>query len=985
MPQLAEYQYPDNVVIDPLAFELAFPEHEDRKTGEKSRDFGLFGQFCGHLGFSDIAEMIRVMLCNPVMMPILDNNGEITEPLLWLPGNSFGHWHRGPDRHYDVMVIGKMPVEAEIKSTFNFTGPAGVLIREVAQEIGYPQINDWYVTSAVKFLPSFMKKSNLPKRYVDYCWPLLLNEIALIKPKLIVLMGADAVKALAGKEATLQLMRSSVMLMRGLEGVRKPMSNLATLEDQPPGTIMVCATIHPSAILRENGLRQGFKSDMIRIRDLHAGKSVVKLDCSDREYIYVEKYDELKVVTDRLFAENREIPLAVDCETGGADFRTGVVRSVQFSWAAKTACVVSLLKKGGWPVQDEAERVKIINELQRLFTDPRTRLIFHNGRYELKWLGHIGLNVEDNFYFDTIQADHCLNENAEHGLESLSTRLTDMGRYDWPLFNWVKANDATATLKDRGYLDIPDDILLPYSACDTDCTFRCYEVLRDMLALPQHVQLKCLFENVIMPCNYPIHEIERTGALVDRDRLVEMTHRFHERKEMLVNKIRDIVGVSDFNPRSNPQKIELLFDNLKLMPYKTTGKPSRMWNDLKPEEIHRYTPAVDLETLESIQAGPHENIVQLLHDFAVVDQVCKQFLTLEGGVAGGLIDYISSDGRIHTSLSQTSETGRHKSSKPNLQNLPKSQEAELKRILGADLPSIRSAFTVPPGHVIIEADYKSAEIYTLGYLSGCEQLVKDADSDLHARGAVNYFGAPKWKGFDEGKKPPGDWKKEHSSIRVAAKTINFGIAYQRGAKAVARAIAAETDGKIALSPEEAQRFIDGFYETYPEVRAYVDYCKNCVVEPGYVSNAYGRRRRFMAKPDEERGQLAAWEREAVNMPIQGTVADALNVALANMYQWRKLFSGRCDYRIVLAVHDATLIQVLAEQAHIVYDEVLPTCMTRMTIIPSWEPWPHTHKRSKPFVLDIDREVCIRWGMSASTEELIAAGVRPEHAKRMAEH
>jgi uracil-DNA glycosylase family 4 len=885
------------------------------------------------------------------------------------------------------MVIGKMPVDAEIKSTFNLTGPAGALIREVAQEIGYPQINDWYVTNAIRFTPSFMRKSDLPKKYVNYCWPLLLHEIALIKPKMIVLMGADAVKALAGKTATLQMMRSSVMLMRGLEGVREPMSNLATIEEQPPGTIMVCATIHPAAVLRENGMRQGFKADMIRIRDLHAGKGIAKLDYSDRNYVYVEKYQDLKEVTDKLLAENKDLPLAVDCETGGADFRTGVVRSIQFSWAAKTACVVSLLKRGGWPIQDEAERVKIINELHRLFTDPRAKLIFHNGRYELKWLGHIGLNVEDNFYFDTMLADHCLNENAEHGLESLSTRFTDMGRYDWPLFDWIKSNDATSTLKERGYLDIPDDILLPYSACDTDCTFRCYEVLHAMLERPQNIQPKKLFETVIMPCNYPLHEIERTGTLVDRGRLVEMTHRFHERKEKLVEMIGLTVGIDHFNPRSNPQKIDLLFNNLGLKPYKTTGKPSRMWNDLKPEEIHRYTPAVDLETLEALTTDDKHKraVIQLLHDFAVVDQVCKQFLTLEGDVVGGLVDYISSDGRIHTSLSQTSETGREKSSNPNLQNLPKSQESELKRILGADLPSIRSAFVAPPGHVIVEADYKSAEIFTLGYLSGCEQLVKDAYSDLHARGAVNYFGAPKWKGFDEGKKPPGDWKKEHSSIRVAAKTINFGIAYQRGAKAVARAITAETDGKIAPSPDDAQRFIDGFYDTYPEVRAYVDYCKNCVVEPGYVSNAYGRRRRFMAKPDEERGQLAAWEREAVNMPIQGTVADALNVALANMYQWRKLFSGRCDYRIVLAVHDATLIEVSGEQAHIVYDEVLPTCMTRMTIVPSWEPWPHTHKRSEPFVLDIDREVCIRWGMPASADELIAAGVRPEHAKRMVEH
>lgn len=978
MQQLYEYQLPANFELDPDALAMAPVAGSE---GEPS----IFDRCCAQLGYPSAEILAKVMLLEPTFMSVLDPKGKLTPPVLWLPGHTYGNEERGPIRHYDIMAVGKLPGHEEIEKQLNFVGPSGRLLREIANSLGYYQLNNWYFTNIVRFIPPGINKNALPNIYVETCFPLLLQEIALVKPRILVLMGADAVKAVAGKHTTLSNMRSSVFVLPGPRGIRQPMENYAMLAEKPSDSILVCATIHPAAVLRENGLMDGLVADLTRIRDLHIGNDPTATDFTSRDYFYVRTPEELRVVVDSVFTQTGPLPLAVDCETGGRDFRTGLVRSIQFSWAPRTSCVVILTGENGEQAQSSSDRAAMLDELRRLFTDPRARLIFHNGRFEAKWLGHLGLEMMDRFYFDTMLADHCLNANAEHGLEALSVRYTNMGRYDWELADWVKSHGGEAMVKVRGYLDVPENILLPYAACDTDCTWRCYRVLDDMLNRPENKQLKDLFFNVIMPCNAPLHEMERLGVLVDRDRLIELTHRFHERKERLIGHIRMRVGDDEFNPRSTLQKSKLLFENLGLFPYKTTGKPSRMWADLTPTEQTDLTPAVDLETLEAIQLSDKTGIVNLLHDFAVVDQVCKQFLTYEDGVEGGLIDFISSDGRIHTSFSQTSETGREKSSNPNAQNLPKAQEEELRRILGDDLPSIRSAFVAPDGSVIIEADYKSAEIFTLGYLSNCPKLIKDANSDLHARGAVNYFGADKWPGFEEGRKPPGEWKMQYGAMRVAAKTINFGIAYQRGAKAVARAIIAETSGKLCPSTEEAQAFIDGFYNTYPEVRDYVDYCKTSVVQPGYVSNAYGRRRRFMAQSSDERGQLAAFEREAVNMPIQGTVADTLNAAISNMYRWRSMYAGRCNYRIILVVHDAVLIEVPGEQAHIVYNEVLPQCMTSMAIIPAWCPWPHEKEKSVPFTLDIDREVYIRWGVKPTVDELVARGVRAEDVELMTKH
>lgn len=275
------------------------------------------------------------------------------------------------------------------------------------------------------------------------------------------------------------------------------------------------------------------------------------------------------------------------------------------------------------------------------------------------------------------------------------------------------------------------------------------------------------------------------------------------------------------------------------------------------------------------------------------------------------------------------------------------------------LPRIRSCFVAPDGHVIIEADYKSAEVFTMGYLSNEDKLISDARTDLHARGAVNYFGCPKWNGFDASALPSKEWLKEYKAPRVGAKTVNFGIPYQRGAKAIARQIVRETKGAIQCTQQLAQGYIDGFYATYGGMRSYVDMCKECVVLPPHrLFNPYGRTRRF--QPSRDKSIVAAMQREAVNFPIQSTVADTLNVAMTNMTLWRQQWPARAKYKILLAVHDAILLEVPGEYVGVVVEEVIPMCMTKCAVVPSWRPtenWTPT----KTFNLETDVEIYTRWG------------------------
>jgi DNA polymerase I-like protein with 3'-5' exonuclease and polymerase domains len=327
------------------------------------------------------------------------------------------------------------------------------------------------------------------------------------------------------------------------------------------------------------------------------------------------------------------------------------------------------------------------------------------------------------------------------------------------------------------------------------------------------------------------------------------------------------------------------------------------------------------------------------------------------------------------------ETGRQKSSDPNMQNLPKRQNDELDRIMGPDIPHIRSCFVAADGCVLIEADYKSAELYTLGWLSNCPALLKDCASDLHARGAVTRMGAPKWDGFDDHRKPPDEWKEKYGHLRVASKTISFGIPYQRGAKAIAREIVKSTHGEIMCDLIMAQQMVDGFYEQYPEVARYVEMCKESVLM-GSLFNPYGRTRRFAVSESLDQGTIAAMQREAVNFPIQSTVADTLNQAMYNLWYFRRLYPGLAEYRIILAVHDALILEVPVHSVRTVVEKALPLSMNYGATVPSWKPR-GDYVATQPFNLDIDIEVMTRWGEKADKQELVTMGLDPAIVERYA--
>ena len=928
-------------------------------------------------GFHTDIDALKYLLFVSQVLPVKDGKEGDIAHLPWIPG---GRWWetpaRGPIRHHRVMVISKMPSLEDMHRITNLTSNYGKFLRDVCQEVGI-DFSDWYVTNVVKFLPPDGGKA-LKREHLKECAWLLAHEIALVRPQFLLLLGADAVKAVCGRSARMTQMRSHYYAFTDASELGNPPKAL----DEADAFcieygIKIMTTIHPHAVLKENGLKEGFVRDMKLFGDWLYNRPLAGVDYSKCDYRYCRQRDELAKAVDEVI-EGGYSDVAIDCEWVGKDTYTGVLRSVQFCWKEGSAAVAVMSDSNGY--SDASDYRNKFKELERLFNHPKIQFIGHNLRADARWLEDRGLPVMDKFSFDTMLADHILNENAEHGLDACTVRYTDMGRYDVPLYRFLEQNKMTHKhVKANGFKGIPDEILLPYAACDADATFRVAKELKERLRKDPALQ-EC-FERTVMPTNYPIHEIEMTGFLIDTDRMEHLTVLYNEKKEELLHGVRKRLNRVEFTPRSPLQMQKLLFGTAAdggfgLEPYKTTGKPSRMWTDLKEYEKKRHSPSTDAETLEAL--ADHHPVVSMLHDFKVIDQVTKSFLkegeedeeTQEVTYSGGLMSNLV-DGRIRTSISQMSETGRWKSSRPNCQNLPKKQDKELERIMGGDIDTVRSCFIASPGCVLVEADYKSAEIFTLGYLANCEKLIKDAASDLHARGAVSRFGAEEWSGYRAGAPPPPEWLKKYKALRVASKTVTFGIPYQRGAAAIARQIIKDTKGAVPCDVDRAKAMIAGFYADYPEVREYVLMCQGAVKDPGWLANPYYRRRRFVAHDTD--AALAAQQREAVNFPIQSTVADVMNTAAQNFYWWRSLNPRLATYKILLAIHDAAMLEVPVEYLEVVTKQTVPQCMRYGSVVPAWQPvdrWTPT----KPFSLDVDIAVSIRWGEDATAEELKARGV-----------
>jgi len=941
----------------------------------------------GFMGVS-ARELVQTALVSPVQLKVVDVVGKGGKPNIRtdvrvIPGHTW-HGEYGPDRDAEVMIVGKAPSADDLVHVRHFMGDAGRQLRTALHKLDV-DYSRFYLTSVVKFLPPTTGK--LPARFIADCGTLLAHEIlAMPKLKYILLMGVDPIKFFFGKKASLRNTRGAILKFSPYEGFGRFPEMISTdtiTKLVQSSAISVMTSLHPNHIKHKPEKAPEFRQDVERFASVVKGDAASYFVHPEQQanYRYIRDADTLNKLVDELIAKGFKT-FGMDCEWGGEHYMNGWLRTIQFAWAPGEGAAVVLRD-----CEHQREPVfqpsifGAIDALRRLIDRDGVKIWGQLFRSDAAWLEQLGLPVMRRFAFDIGQADHALNESQEHDLTAIALRYTDMGRYDIDVVQWLKNNKTP----DGGYGHVPDALLHPYAVADTDVLIRAVPVVQKLLALPENAAPANKYYTITLPANQAIHEIETNGVLIDPDRMVDLLWKYTDKKQAILDELRGMISWPEFNPRSPDMKKKLLFGKVEdggfgLMPVKTTEKPARDWEKIlaEPPAVQaRVRPSTDAESLDllALRAENEHKITAIykLLDFQRIDQVTKNFLRPPGGAGldidhehidydpslfiEGLVGHIMSDGRIHTSISQLKETGRWGSRRPNLQNLSKRMESFYKMIMGDDILPLRSCIVAPPGHVLIESDYKSAETVALAFISGDPKLIVDATGPikLHAKVAVDTFHAP------------SDYahvSKTHPHLYVAAKNINFGIPYQRGAKSIARQILRETKGAVNLSVEETQEYIDDWYRQYPGVTGYNEWCKQRVNNPPhYIQNPWGQRRRFYLS--DNNSTMAAQEREGINFTIQSTVAGALDMSVFNLWAYRRMHGMK--YRLNLGIHDAALAEVPFDEVEHYMDVVLPLCMVHGAQVPA-------SAISPSFKFGIDPEIMFRWSEAPTREQFEGTGI-----------
>lgn len=899
-------------------------------------------------------EFIRYMLYNISVVPTEGQDHATTAK--FIPGCSLGR-HVGP-HPADVMVIGKIPHEKPPANLDDFKvqlvhpidislGSLKQLLIGVLEESGFSEevYSKFYYTNVVRFnrLDGGVKK-NIPVGWIRESAHLLEQEMRLVRPKWIVCMGTEASKALL-----------KLPISKAIGVVHKYTS--------PSGheANVVCVPDLRS-ILATFEARPSVVAAMKFFYDAYTG---VDTDVrGNREYFYVDDLETLEAVTDQLIQDNIT-ELSVDCEWGGGQhwLDTGAqLRTVQIAWSGSAAMVV-ILRRQGMRKAFHPDTGAAFRMLRKLLLRSGVRIIGHNLAADVSWLKDAGVDLSGGLYFDTMLASHLFEPTAEHTLESLAMRRLGWPKYDAPLEKW---KDEHPIPEGRAYADIPDEMLHEYGADDVCATYLLYKEYAKLLLRKSNRGLHDLFYNLVMPADLCLIEMEMNGVLMDRDQLVSMEQRYQAAYEKLTEQFRDLISDPSFNPNSAPQKQKLLFDICGLTPVKTTGKYPKMWDEvMSAGEEGKYSPATDDETLGILAA--ESPIAAALQPICLIGTVLKSFLTAQNvneetgnrEYTSGLIGFIKPDGRLHTRISQMLKTGRLASAKPNLMNMPNRQEPAIQAAAGGDVPSLRSAFMAPYGRLIVAADYTQAEIATLAYLSGDEKLIDVVQTgrDIHSMVCKTMFRLDCTE---------AEVKALHKPLRVAAKSIIFGLLYGRGAAAVAREV--EKAG-VSCSIDEAQKFMSQFMAEFPSVAALIEQTHGEVEENGYVETLWGRREYFYQVEGDDGNILARQKRMAFNFLIQGYVADLLRKALINLSEYKR--ESGLDYKLILTVHDSIMLEAAESCAEEVAMHVLPECMTTRAPAPKLG-----------FTIGSDVDVYRRWDEKMYFSELVDCGFSAEGAEQV---
>ena len=435
---------------------------------------------------------------------------------------------------------------------------------------------------------------------------------------------------------------------------------------------------------------------------------------------------------------------------------------------------------------------------------------------------------------------------ATHTLASLSTSLLDL-----PL------KSAASEYKKADIEQITPLELLPLYAEEADFAYRLYQLLRPQL-LPEKKLF--VYEEIDRPLIEILHQMERTGVMLDTLKLKTLDNRFDNEMNKLSKEIYTLAG-EEFNLSSPKQIGEILYNKLGLKGKKHTSGSLN----------------TSAEVLEQM-AETHELPRKILE--------WRQYQKLKSTYTTALLSLIDRESRVHTTYSQVSvNTGRLSSLNPNLQNIP------IRTPIGRE---IRECFIAKPQHKLIAVDYSQVELRLLATIADVKflQSAFSEGVDIHRKTASQVFNIP----YDE----------VDADHRRRAKAINFGIVYGMSAFGLSK--------EIDVTPAMAQQYIDAYFANMPEIKQYMDNTINFARQNGYVLTPFNRKISIFGIQDTNRRMASFSERAAINAPIQGGAADIIKMAMIKVAG--RLERENLKTKMLLQVHDELVFETPIDEVDI---------------------------------------------------------------------
>ena len=547
---------------------------------------------------------------------------------------------------------------------------------------------------------------------------------------------------------------------------------------------------------------------------------------------------------------------AFDTETTSLNYMEAEIVGFSFAIEVGKAAYVPLAHIGPDTQLEDAptqlNRDAVLAQFKPILESEQHKKVGQHLKYDAHVLANYGIELK-GIQFDTMLESYILNSVAtRHDMDSLASYYLGTKTTK---FEDVAGKGAKQITFDHVEIAIAG----PYAAEDADITLRLHKVLWAQLNESDKADLKKVFEEIELPLVQVLTKIEANGALIDPDILHEQSAQLTARLAELEQQAHDVAG-QVFNLGSPKQLAEILFEKLELPVVKKTpkGAPSTAEEVLVQLAEEYELPRLILEnrSLSKLKSTYTDKLPLM---------ICQR------------------TGRLHTSYHQAiAATGRLSSTDPNLQNIPvKSEEGR----------RIRNAFIAPKGYTMVAADYSQIELRIMAHLSKDKGLLSAFANglDVHTATAAEVFGVA--------------LDKVEPNMRRSAKAINFGLIYGMSAFGLAK--------QIGVGRNQAQEYVDLYFERYPGVKSYMDNTRADAADAGYVETIFGRR---LYLPDIKaknamRRQHA--ERTAINAPMQGTAADIIKKAMIKVSDW--LATQEFDAQMIMQVHDELVLEVKTEQ------------------------------------------------------------------------